>query len=215
MRILVLGASGRVGKLVCSEAVARGHTVIGLVRNKPLEEVEGVVYMLGDARNLTNLLEPMKKCDAVIYCIANKLTQPVNNLYSETTRTLIKAMEQGGVKRIVWLTGFTGMTRSMKEIPLFQRIAFLLPPFNEIYKDKFLAENLLYNSPLNYTRVECLFMNDAHPIYPYSSATSFSYRWWQFLSTARIHAASALVDEVEKNNSYHRIVVWSQAKQQQ
>ncbi|KAF1950983.1 hypothetical protein CC80DRAFT_496494 [Byssothecium circinans] len=34
MRILILGASGRVGKLVVQEALARGHKVTTLVRNE-------------------------------------------------------------------------------------------------------------------------------------------------------------------------------------
>ena len=210
MKVLVLGAGGRVGKLVVAELRNRKIGVIAFVRKPTFDTDKYVTEVYGDAATGVNLSEACKGVDAVIYCIANKLSQPVHSLYSKSTEILINNMEVNGVKRLVWLTGYTGNRPS--DIPLYQRVAFSLPPFSLIYKDKFRAEKMLKNSRLDYTIVQSLLMNDRLVTGDYETAPDLTYHWYDWLSSSRLHVAKALVDEVLKNHSSKKTIVWSPVK---
>jgi putative NADH-flavin reductase len=103
MKVLVVGAAGRTGRLVCQRAKAAGHEVTALARHEPEGLPEGVRFVKGDAREAA-LGEAMKGQDAVVVAIAHKRELP-NNDVSDVTQKVIKAMKAAGAKRLVVVTG--------------------------------------------------------------------------------------------------------------
>ena len=51
MKILVLGATGGTGRLIVRDALAKGHSVVALVRSKANADLPGVDMIEGDARD--------------------------------------------------------------------------------------------------------------------------------------------------------------------
>jgi len=75
MRVLVIGASGYVGREVATALRRRGHEVYGTVRSaakaKVLEELE-IRTILADASNLTSSVTNIaRRCGAIIHCAAD------------------------------------------------------------------------------------------------------------------------------------------------
>ena len=105
MKILVLGATGGVGRLVVKQALARGHKVTAFVRHDPGNiALDGATVACGNVLDTQALSNALAGQDAVVYAIGVKSTGPTT-LFSQSTRLLLSAMEQQGVKRLVCITG--------------------------------------------------------------------------------------------------------------
>lgn len=65
MNILVLGAAGKTGRKVVSQAIAAGHTVTAFVRDPRKLERNDVAVAVGEARNVDDLRKALRGQDAV------------------------------------------------------------------------------------------------------------------------------------------------------
>lgn len=152
MRLLVLGASGGVGREVVREAVARGHVVTAQTRTPgKVHGTEQVLELVGNPTDMTFLKSACAGQDAVIVAIGvDHLGE--TSLFSDTTAALIAAMTAMGVRRVVAVTGVgTGETRGHGGW-LYNRIIY---PFftRHRYLDKERQELLLEASALEWTVV--------------------------------------------------------------
>ena len=66
MKILVLGATGGTGRLIVNDAVAKGHSVVALVRSTAGADLPGAELIEGDARNEITLGRALDGCDAIV-----------------------------------------------------------------------------------------------------------------------------------------------------
>lgn len=72
MRILVIGASGRTGRLLLEEAVERGHTVTAFVRRAGDSQGQsraGLRFVVGNPLSETDLTPVLTDQDVVISCL--------------------------------------------------------------------------------------------------------------------------------------------------
>ena len=61
MKIFVLGATGGTGRLIVRDALAKGHSVMGLVRSKArATDLSGVEVIEGDARDEAALFSRLR-----------------------------------------------------------------------------------------------------------------------------------------------------------
>ena len=108
MRLARFGATGRTGRLVVQDALAQGHEVVAFVRsadklsrqqvpNARLSVVEG------DVRDAAAVARAVEGVDAVVSVLAPVRDQP--GVQTDGTVTIVEAMRQHGVERIVSLTG--------------------------------------------------------------------------------------------------------------
>ncbi|HEY6051746.1 MAG TPA: SDR family NAD(P)-dependent oxidoreductase, partial [Thermoanaerobaculia bacterium] len=67
--VLVTGATGAIGRMVCRELVTHGYRVLGLVRNeKAKARLEyGVVAVVGDIRDIASWESAIDRADVVIH----------------------------------------------------------------------------------------------------------------------------------------------------
>ena len=104
MNLLVIGATGRTGRLVTAQAIDRGHSVTALVRTPSLRPKKRLNVISGDPRRLEDLLAALPGHDAVISCIGQ--TGPGNpRLVTEAASVMLAAMDRLQVKRYVALSG--------------------------------------------------------------------------------------------------------------
>lgn len=118
MQITVFGATGKVGRLVVTEVLSRGHDVVAFVhsssnlpKNKNLRVVNGDVY------NPEAVAEAIKGSDAVISALGSWGT-PNKDILKKGIENIIPAMEKYKVARIVSLTGHGANAPSDKFDPL-------------------------------------------------------------------------------------------------
>ena len=153
MRILVLGASGSVGRLVVERALDRRHEVTALLRSP--EKLSGLAGRLrivqGDALDTSAVDRSVSGQDAVIYALgAGRVRR--TTLFSESTLVLLTAMTQHRVRRLICVTGVgAGETKGHGGF-LYDRI--LYPLFTKgIYADKDKQESLIRQTDIDWTIV--------------------------------------------------------------
>lgn len=105
MRIAVIGATGRSGRLLVAELLRRGHRVTVLVRDpaKLGDLAQQVQIVTGDSRNRGDLERLLADVEAVVSALGP--TAKEANLHTETATALVDAMHAAGVARFVGVSG--------------------------------------------------------------------------------------------------------------
>ena len=102
MRVTVFGASGRTGRELVQQGLARGHEITAFVRERsklPLEH-ERLTVVEGDARDPDLVAKAVDGADGVISVLA--LMAPDREPeFSDATRTVVEAAKRGGVRKLV------------------------------------------------------------------------------------------------------------------
>jgi putative NADH-flavin reductase len=105
MKIAVIGASGWLGGTVVREAVARGHQVTAMARKiGKLPEGDGIADAQVDVTDAETLREAVAGHDAVVSAVTDR-TGTDRAIIPTSARTLIEALPEAGVTRLVFLGG--------------------------------------------------------------------------------------------------------------
>lgn len=113
MDLLVAGGSGFIGQYLCQELLERDHTVTVLSRSPEADEVPaGVDTVAGDITSYDELPSIVDGHDAVIHLVSlSPVFRPRGGSRAheqvtvDGTRNLVRAMEETGVSRILYLSG--------------------------------------------------------------------------------------------------------------
>src|SRR4051812_44990596 len=107
MHIVIFGATGNVGSRVAHEALTRGHTITGVVRDPSAVQQpdKRIKLVKGDATDAKSIAAVVKGADAVVSAIsprpnARGLAQP---RLVDNARALIKGLRDAGVKRVLYV----------------------------------------------------------------------------------------------------------------
>lgn len=152
MKIIVYGACGRTGKLVCQEAKRRGYETIGVVR-QPCE-IDGVkTYLVARKRDI---VEEMLSSDAVISVVGHTSISE-KNTQTRATEEIIKMMNNARIKRFVSLTG-TGVRVDNDKVSLLDQAlnSFLKIVDKSRINDGVEHFHILKNSDLHWTVLRVL-----------------------------------------------------------
>ncbi len=165
MKILLLGATGRVGSRIGAQALGDGHRVIALVRKPDKLELAGenLTVVQGDALNAEDIGKAMQGVEAVVSALG---TGGATTL-SESMPLVIRAMNERGIRRIVSV-GTAGILRSRAEPDLLRyessesrrRSTFAAEEHRRAYE-------LLERSDLDWTIVCPTFLPDGERIGTY------------------------------------------------
>jgi putative NADH-flavin reductase len=154
VKVLIVGATGSLGRHLVSQALARGHDVTALVRDpSTLDVPDGRLHVVpGDALDPVASDAAVRGQDAVIVSLGRRRHRTRTTLFSDATRVLIAAMEKHGVRRLIAVTGIgAGDSRGHGGF-LYDRIIF---PFivHNTYADKDRQEDLIRHSSLDWVIV--------------------------------------------------------------
>lgn len=106
MKLAVFGGSGRTGRPLIEQALARGHEVTALVRDParlPLTH-DKLHIVQGDATDLTKVAEVVKGSDAVLNAMGPTRAS-ADNVLQKSTELIIQSMQENGVRRLISLSG--------------------------------------------------------------------------------------------------------------
>jgi uncharacterized protein YbjT (DUF2867 family) len=96
MKILVSGSTGGTGRLIVSQAMAKGHDVVALVRSKATAaSVAGAELVEGDARDAAALTRAIAGRDAVVSALGTAMS-PFREvtMLSTATRALVDVVTE-------------------------------------------------------------------------------------------------------------------------
>ena len=102
MNIVVIGSTGRTGRLVLEEGIRRRHAMTAFTRRPgALADLAGLRMVVhGDGRNLEDIRRAISGQDAVISIVAPEGRGPTT-VISDVARAELTAMREAGVRRIV------------------------------------------------------------------------------------------------------------------
>lgn len=100
MKVVIIGATGRVGSRLASELLSRGHVVTGIALHTPSEAAPGVKVLQADATKPDSLAPCLVGQDAVI---------SASRFVTSDANALIAAVKKAGVKRLLVVGGAGGL----------------------------------------------------------------------------------------------------------
>ncbi|MBO0593987.1 NAD(P)H-binding protein [Cellulophaga sp. E16_2] len=162
MKILILGATGRTGKLVLAEALRQGYEINCLVR-EPKKITENHIMLnifKGSPERISELENAMQDCEGIISALNisrksdfpwSKLRTP-STFLSDVMKNIISLSEKNKINRIVACSAW-GVAETEEEIPFWFNWIIKNSNIRVAYKDHERQENLLKTSNLNWTIV--------------------------------------------------------------
>jgi len=110
MDVLLLGASGRIGRRVADELLDRGHSVTGVSRGGEIEGVDDpeLVSAAGDATDPTDVAQLATGHDAVASTLGPGDDESTDVLV-EMMEAAVEGLRRASVDRLVWTGGAGGL----------------------------------------------------------------------------------------------------------
>lgn len=153
MKIIVFGATGRIGSHIVKEALERGHFVRAFARRIMHRNGHGDQLELfsGDVLDQDMVKKVISGVDAVVSALGQGRIGDQEALLTAGTKNIIRAMKEQGINRILTIGGAgilqAGPDTLIRDLPDF-------PPFLKgISADHLLVYQLLRESGLEWTMV--------------------------------------------------------------
>jgi len=106
MKLFVIGATGRTGREIVQQALARGHQVTAFVRSPGniTAKSERLTVLKGNVLDENQLFNAMQNHDAVISTLGPRQVFKPSSMLHDSALAITRAMERAGVKRLVVLS---------------------------------------------------------------------------------------------------------------
>jgi putative NADH-flavin reductase len=189
VKIAIIGAAGRTGRLIVEEAARRGDQTVSVVRRADAETTG--LTALADGRDAAALKKAIAGCDAVAFAVGPNAASTDHTVMRDSMDAVLTAMQAAGIARIV-MVGAEGPWRNSGD-PLTRFVA--KPILNRVLAgsmdDLKASELVLRASGTEWTSIRPSQLTDGR------SARSRRRRekslWFGFQTTRRATAA-AVVD---------------------
>lgn len=206
MRILILGSTGRTGRILLSEALTRGHQVTVLISHKGALRIkpELVDVYEGTPLNKFTLADAMQGCDAVLSSlnISRVSDFPWSRLrtskdfLSASMRHILEAADENKVKRIIVTTAW-GVAETRKDIPFWFSWLIKNSNIRYPYYDHERQEQILKSSGMDWTIVRPVGLTDS--MRDRVVKVSLNNQPRPSLTISRRNVALFMLDTLEKN----------------
>lgn len=158
MKILLLGATGRTGKLVIEEAIQRGHKISAIARDPEKLKDYQIDITPGTPYEFETVEKAISGCEAVINTlnISRKSDNPwarlvsPRDLISKSAANAVTAMMRTGISRYIALSTI-GAGSSWKTSPLILKFIVSVSNLKYAFRDHGRQEEILKNSSVEYT----------------------------------------------------------------
>jgi putative NADH-flavin reductase len=173
MRLLIVGANGRTGRILARLALQRGHAVTGLYRagTGPADDAAGVRAVTGDVLTPETLAPALAGQDAVISLLSPR-PRVNGRVYVEGTRNLADAAVRAGVLRFVAVSA-EGAGVDPRTLPFIYRLVLRIPVMARLYPDIARMERELEaREDLDWTIVAPAVLTDEPPAGEYRVETA-------------------------------------------
>lgn len=159
MRILVVGATGRTGRLVVERALGHGHDITALARSAyPSAGDARVTVVTGDATDFEVLSAAMYGVTAVVVAVGGS----ARGLHESVVANVIHAMTEQGVSRLAVLSAAGTFARNDPNLSLALRL-MITTALRSTYEELEAMERRVMASDLDWAIVRPFGLTDAPP----------------------------------------------------
>ncbi|MEL6131856.1 MAG: SDR family oxidoreductase [Bacteroidota bacterium] len=205
MKVLVIGATGRLGRKLVAYALEQGHEVTAFARNIEDFSIEDpkLTTVKGDVLYPMLLNAAVKGHDAVISVVGIRKYRGPITLLSQGARNIIHAMEESGVKRLITITG-AGILQDSEDRLIMDTLSFP-PNLQNISLDHRRVFECLQESSLDWTIACPAFMHAGERTGTYLVEEDYYPKGAQNMISVQ-DAADFIVKELEENQFVkHRV----------
>lgn len=206
MKVIIFGATGGIGKQAVKHAKEHGYEVTVYVRDKSKVSDKDIKIMEGELSDYPHMKAALEGQDAVIWCVGIPMKKNYGEMASlEGHRNLIKAMEETGVKRLVyWGTPSIHFNADKKSfitvVPGIMAGLFLSRAKQEMVE----IGNLLESSRLDWTMVRFMAPKDS----AYTGKVKVGFGDTKMsMSISREDIGAFMVEQVEDTKFIHSMPI--------
>jgi uncharacterized protein YbjT (DUF2867 family) len=201
MNILIVGATGSVGRELVKQALAEGHMVTALVRDPSKLQLDhpGLRLAVGNALIPASIEQAMPGQDAVLCALG---AGGKGGVRAAGTRILIEVMRKCGVRRLICLSSL-GVAESRANLNFFWRYIMFGLLLRRAYNDHMAQERIIRNSDLDWTIIRPGAYTDGDSTGEYRHGFPATSRDLK-LKIARADVAEFMLNQLG-NNSYLRM----------
>ena len=170
MHVLILGATGRTGRILLTEALRRGHRVTVLVSHKGALKTDPTLVEVyeGTPLNKFTLADAMRGCDAVLSTLNISRVSDFpwarlrtsKDFLSSSMKHIIGAVREHHINRVIILSAW-GVAETKKDIPFWFRWLIDNSNIRYPYRGHEQQEQLLKASGLNWTIIRPAGLTDS------------------------------------------------------
>jgi nucleoside-diphosphate-sugar epimerase len=119
MKIAVVGATGRTGRQVAGQALARGDDVIALARHPEALPLlgPGLVAAAADVLDRAAVAQALAGADAVVSALGIGASRQPTVVYSDGTANVLHAMDAHGIRRLAVISAVPAGPRAEQPVP--------------------------------------------------------------------------------------------------
>ena len=150
MKVLVIGAAGKSGEALVSEALAAGHKVTAFVRGAAQYKKANVRVVAGDVLDAVDVAVAGQ--DAVIDALGGKTPWKVTTMETSAAHNIVEAMRCNGVRRLLKIS-VVGAGESVKNAGFFNKHLLMRTFLRGLLVDKAGMEAKIEGSNLDWTLV--------------------------------------------------------------
>ncbi|HLY96230.1 MAG TPA: NAD(P)H-binding protein [Sideroxyarcus sp.] len=210
-RILLLGATGRTGRLALEYALSQGLAVTALVRRPEAITVQSdrLTVMEGSPLNAEDVRKALAGCDAVVSALNNNRTSDnpwakrlsPSLFMTHSIRNCLAAMKEQGMRRIVVLSS-VGVNDSFDDAVFLMRWLIRNTNLQYTFQDHDAQESELRRSGVDWTSVRAALLNNGKNLKPL--ITSYYNEPKPALMISRLHTARYLIDCLDDQTAFRK-----------
>ena len=210
-RILLLGATGRTGRLALEYALAQGLAVTALVRRPEAIGVQSdkLTLIEGSPLNADDVRKAIAGCDAVVSALNNSRTSDnpwakrlsPSLFMTHSIRTCLAVMKELGMRRIVVLSS-VGVNDSFDDAVFIMRWLIRNTNLQYTFQDHDAQESELRRSGTDWTAVRAALLSNGDKVK--SLITSYYNEPKPALTISRSHTARYLVDCLQDQTTFRK-----------
>jgi putative NADH-flavin reductase len=204
MRVLVIGAAGRLGRLIVQTTLERGHKVTAFVRRGFDMKHPNLDVAIGDVMDSDTLDVPMAGKEAVICSLGIAPVKQEVELFSEGTSHVIRCMTRHNARRFICITGI-GTGESKGHGGEFSTQILNSPGLQLVYKDKTRQEELIRYCNRDWIAVRPAQLTDGPAIGRYAMLKEV--RGVQTTSISRADVANFCADQLVSNKFLYQFPI--------
>lgn len=204
MKVIIFGASGKVGAEVLKQSLREGHIVTAFVRNP--EKIENskhpnLIIWNGDVLNIDNVGHALKDQDAVLCALGDG---KAGQIRASGTANIIDEMKKKGLKRFVCQTTL-GMGESYGNLNFIWKYIMFGILLKKAFHDHQLQEEYILSSDLDYTIVRPSALTDGEITNQYKIGFSGEYKKLN-LKISRTDVADFMLRQLKTNEYLKKAV---------
>jgi putative NADH-flavin reductase len=216
LKVIVFGATGRVGRAVALTLLTKGHQVTAFARDaSKLPEREEISVIVGDATDAAAVARAVVGHDAVVVALGDSRNPfalavgmkriTAQNICEIGTANVIAAAQAASVQRLVCVTSY-GVGDTRDRLPAMHKRIFRWLRLNEQMDDKEQQEKLVKASGLDWTLVQPVGLTDGAATGRWLASSSGDRRK---RTISRIDLAAFIVDMLAGDRNKRETVVVS------